>query len=310
MNDIPETTQPDSRPFGWESFRFAVAALLMAAAVTKVFNMGQILTGGGLLGTMPRLVAVIAFEAAAAAYLIVGDRFLSWLLTLVTFATFATSTVYAITTNQSCDCFGEQLNPEAMIILDTVVLLFTVFLRPSRWQVSSQNMIRHLTIIAVVGGLVTSLAVWRYDVLLSHERSRLLVADALVEKSWPLNGKMDSRLSELDSGKWMILIADQNCVHCRHMVAQHFTDPATHRLGERTAFFVFGGSDDRWQFEFDRVTFDQSGDNLLSWPHGKPYVINPAVFLLDNGIVIAAAEGTQCEEFLGSLLSDPEPSTP
>ncbi len=310
MSNTPDTTQPDGRPFGWEHFRFAVAALLLATAVVKIFNMAQILTGGGLLGTMPRLAAVTAFEAAAAAYLIVGNRFLAWLLTLTTFATFATSTVYAMATDQSCDCFGEQLDPETMVVVDTVVLLLTGCLRPTRWRISSQTLTRHLTIVAVVGGLVAALAVWRYEVLVRHERSRLLVADLLVGKSWPLNGQMDSPLSELSSGKWMILIADQDCGHCRNMVARYFADPETHRPGERTAVFVFGGGDDRWRFQFDRVTFDLSGEALLSWPHGRPYVVNPAVFLVDNGIVVDAAEGTETDQFLGSLLSGPEQSTP
>ena len=303
-------TQPDGRSFGWEHFRFAVAALLLAATVGKIFNMAQILTGCGLLGTMPRLVAVTAFEAAAAAYLIVGNRFLAWLLTLITFAIFVTSAFYAMATDQSCDCFGEQLVPETMVVVDTVVLLLTGCLRPSSWRISSRTLVRPLPIVAVVGGLVAAMAVSRYEILVRHERSRLLVADVLVGKSWPLNGQMDSQLSELSSGKWMILIAQQDCGHCRNLVARYFADPETHRPGERTAVFVFGGADDRWQFQFDRVTLDLSGDTWLSWPNGKPYVVNPAVFLVDNGIVVDAAEGAETDQFIGSLLSGPEQSTP
>ena len=287
-----------------------MAALLLAAAVGKIFNMAQILTGGGLLGTMPRLAAVTAFEAAAATYLIVGNRFLAWLLTLTTFAIFVTSAVYAMATDQSCDCFGEQLDPETMVVVDTVVLLLTGCLRPSSWRMSSRTLIRQLTIVAVVGGLVAALAVWRYEVLVRHERSRLLAADLLVGKSWPLNGQMDSQLSEFSSGKWMILIARQDCGHCRNLVARYFADPETHRPGERTAVFVIGGGDDRWRVQFDRVTLDLSGDALLRWPNGKPYVVNPAVFLVDNGIVVDAAEGAETDQFMGSLLSGPEQSTP
>ena len=162
----------------------------------------------------------------------------------------------------------------------------------------------------MVGGLVAAMAVSRYEILVRHERSRLLVADVLVGKSWPLNGQMDSQLSELSSGKWMILIAQQDCGHCRNLVARYFADPETHRPGERTAVFVFGGADDRWQFQFDRVTLDLSGDTWLSWPNGKPYVVNPAVFVVDNGIVVDAAEGAETDQFMSSLLSDPVQSTP
>ncbi|MCA9028294.1 MAG: hypothetical protein KDA86_23990 [Planctomycetaceae bacterium] len=310
MSIDPESTKLGDRAIGWEQFRFAVAALLMAAVGVKIFNMAQILTGGGLLGAMPRLVAVTAFEGAAATYLIVGNRVLSWLLTLATFAIFAAATVYAMATNQSCNCFGEQMAPETMLVIDMGVLLLSGFLRPSHLRMSSLTLIRQMIIIAVVGGLIATVAVWHYEVLLSQERSRLLIADLLVGKSWPLTGQIDPRLSELSDGKWMILIADQNCVHCRNLVSRYFADPEAHRPNERTAFFVFGGDDDRWRFQFDLVTFDLNDEALLNWPHGKPYVINPAVFLVDDGIVTDAVEGTKTDQFLGSVFSGPEPSTP
>ncbi len=310
MSNIADTTQSERRQFDWERFRFAVSALLLAAAAIKIFSMPQILTGGGLLATIPRLVAVVAFEAVAAACLIVANRFWAWLLTLTTFTIFVTSAVYAMATNQSCDCFGGQLAPETMVIMDTVVLLFTIFLRPRRWQTSSRSLIRQLTIVAVVGVLVATLAVWRYEVLVKNSRSRLLVAELLIGKPWPLNGKMHPQLSEFSSGKWMILIARQDCVHCRNLIAEHFADPETHRQGERTAVFVFGGDNDRWRFQFDRITLELSGDSLLGWPNGKPYVVNPAVFLVNNGIVVDAAEGAETDQFLDSLLSGPEQSVP
>lgn len=310
MSNRADTPEPESRQFTWEQFRFGVSALLLAAAVIKIFNMPQILSGDGLLATLPRLVFVVAFEAVAAACLIVGNRFWTWLLTLATFTIFVTSAVYAIATNQSCDCFGEQLAPETMVIIDTVVLLFTFFLRPRRYRMSSQNLIRQLTIVGMAGVLIAAVAVWRYEVLVKNERSRMLVAELLVGKPWPLNEKMHPQLSEFSSGKWMILIARQDCVHCRNLVAEYFADPETHRRGERTAVFVFSGGNDRWRFQFDRVTLDVSGDSVLGWPNGKPYVVNPAVILVDNGIVVDAAEGAETDQFLDSLLSGPEQSVP
>ena len=310
MSQTPETTQPGGRRFGWEQFRFVVAALLLAAAVSKIVNMAQILTGSCLLNSMPRLVAVTAFEAAAVAYLMVGNRFLSWLLTLGTFAVFVASAVYAMATDRSCGCFGKQLAPETMVIVDSVVLLLTGCLRPGSRGMSSRNLIRQLTLVALMGGLAAGATAWRYEVLIKHERSRMLLADVLVGKPWPLNEQMDPRLSELGSGQWMVLIAHRDCGHCRNMVARYFADPQTHRPGERTAFFAFGYDDDQWRFEFDRVTFELPDDALLSWPHGKPYVVNPAVFLLEDGIVVDAAEGEESVQFMESLMSALQPSTP
>lgn len=310
MSNTAETTQPGREPFDWEQFRFALAVLLFAAAVVKIFNMQQILTGSGLLRTMPRLVAVMAFEAVVATFLLVGNRFWSWLLALTTFVIFLTSAVYGIATDQSCDCFGKLLAPETMVVIDTVVLLLTLCLRPRRRRESSRIPIQQLAIIAIAGGLVAGAAVWRHEGLLRIERSRLLVADLLVGKIWPLNEQMDARLSPLSSGKWMVLIAQQDCSPCRNIVARHFADPETHRMGERTAAFVYGGIDNRWRFQFDRVNLDQSSDASISWPDGKPYVVSPAVFLLDDGVVVNAAEGEDTDTFLSSALRVAEPSTP
>lgn len=276
--------------------------MLLSAAVFKITDMPQILAGDGLLAAMPRLVAVAAFEAAVAAYLVVGNRIGSWLLTLTIFSIFVTSAVYAMATDQSCDCFGKQLTPEIIVVVDTVVLLFTGILRPHGVRMSVQSLIRQLTIVAVVGGVFAALAGWRYEVLLRQERSRLLLAELLVGNPWPLNGKTDPSLAKLSRGKWMILLARQDCVHCRNLVARHFADPETHRIGERTAVFVFGGGDHRWRYQFDRVTLDSSGDELPEWPDGEPYVINPAVFVVDDGIVVDASEGAETDQFLDSLL--------
>lgn len=174
----------------------------------------------------------------------------------------------------------------------------------------SRNLIRHLTTIAVVSGLVAGVAVWRYEVLVKNERSRLLIADLLLGQPWPLTGQMDPQLSELSSGKWMILISQQDCSHCQHMVKRYFVDPNRHRPGERTAVFVFGGDDEPWRFQFDRVTLDLSDKAVFSWTIGQPYVVNPAVFLVDNGIVVDAAEGADTDQFIGSLWSDTGQSGP
>ncbi len=310
MSNTAETTQPGREPFDWEQIRFAVAVLLLTAAVVKICNMQHILTGGGLLRTMPRLVAVVAFEAVVATFLIVGNRFWSWLLALTTFSIFVTSAVYAIATDQSCDCFGEQLTPEMMVIADVVVLLLTGILRPRSPHMAVRSLFRQLTIVAVVGGLVAALAGWRYDVLVRNERSRLLLAELLIGRPWPLNEKTDPALAELSSGKWMILIARQDCVHCRNLVARYFANPETHRKGERTAVFVFGGRGDQWRYQFDRVALDSSGAVVPEWPNGEPYVVNPAIFVVDGGIVVDAAEGAATDQFLESLLRAREHSVP
>lgn len=310
MSTTADSTRPGRSRFGWEQFRFVVAALLLVSSVVKIFNMRQILTDGGLLANTTRLIIVVAFEAAAAACLIVGNRFWAWLLTLITFSIFVTLAVYAIATDQTCDCFGRQLATETIVIVDTVVLLLSAILRPRSWSMSTRSVIRQLTIAAVAGGLAAAVAGWQYKVLLADERAQILLAELLVGKPWPLNGQVDPQLAELGSGKWMILIAQQDCGHCRDLVTRYFADPKTHRHGERTAVFVFGGDSEKWRVEFDRVSLDSPGDALSGWPEGKPYVVNPALFLVEDGIVVNAAEGKATDQFLDSLLRGPKRPIP
>jgi hypothetical protein len=197
-----------------------------------------------------------------------------------------------------------------MVVIDAVVLLLTLFLRPGTCTASSRSLTRQLAASLVVGGLVATVALGRYDVLMKIERTRLLVADVLVGKTWPLDGTVDPRLAELSSGKWMVLILNEDCSPCRNLVGRFFADPATHRPEERTAIFVFSRDTDHWRFQFDRVELTPPDDALLSWPHGKPSVISPAVFLLDNNIVVDGAEGNETEGFLGSRLSRTETPSP
>jgi hypothetical protein len=297
---------PDVRQFGWKQFRFAVAALLLTAAVVKIFNVPEIFAGGGLLATKLRLVAVIGFEGAAATFLIIGNRYWSWLLTLTTFAVFVASAMYALATDQACNCFGEQVSPETMVVVDTVVLLLTVCFRPRDRRLTSVSTVRQLTVTVIAGALFATLAAVQYEALLHSEDSRLLLADARIGKPWPLDAQKHPQLKALETGRWMVLIVDRECGPCRNLLTHHFGDPATHPQGERTAIFVFAGRSNPWQFQFDRVALDFSNNDFVSWPDLKPVVASPAVFLVVDGIVVDAAEGKWTDSFIRSALNNNE----
>jgi hypothetical protein len=297
---------PDVRQFGWKQFRFAVAALLLTAAVVKIFNVPEIFAGGGLLATKLRLVAVIGFEGAAATFLIIGNRYWSWLLTLTTFAVFVASAMYALATDQACNCFGEQFSPETMVVVDTVVLLLTVCFRPRDRGLASVSTVRQLTVTVIAGALFATLSALQHEALLRSEESRLMLADVRIGKPWPLDAQKHSKLKALETGRWMILVIDGECGPCRNLIAHHFSDPATHRQGERTAIFVFVGRSDPWQFQFDRVALDFSNNDFVSWPEFKPIVASPAVFIVVDGVVVDAAEGIQADSFIRSAWNSNE----
>ena len=298
-----EESAPTGKRFGWSQLRFLVAALLFAAAVTKVVKTSQILAGGGLLGTMPRLLFVIAFEASAATWLLIGNLFLSWILTVAVFAVFVASTGYAIMTGQSCNCFGERFDPRTMLILDVVVLLLAGYFRPAGRSISSKRLMTHLVTAVVIGSLFAGASIWRNQTTDRTEPLEFLLADMLIGKSWPLNEQSHPGLKELNSGKWLVLVVREDCDHCRKMMVQYFSDPQIHRPDERTAIFIAGSNE--WPFQLDQISFELPGVQFVSWSMGEPFVASPAIFLIDDGIIVRAADGNDSEHFIESVFRKP-----
>jgi len=64
--------------------------------------------------------------------------------TLAVFAVFVASTTYAIITGQSCNCFGERIDPQTMLVIDMIVLLLTGIFRPIAGNISSKPLMTHL----------------------------------------------------------------------------------------------------------------------------------------------------------------------
>ena len=288
--------------FGWNQLRFAVAALLLAAAATKVVDTPRILSGEGLLGSPPRLVFVIAFEAAAGVWIAVGDRFLSWIVTLVVFGVFVLSTAYAIVTGQSCNCFGSRVDARAMLILDLCVLLTVAGFRPIGRSIRSGWLPMQMLIAVVVGGAFAGMSVWKVRTTDRTEPLEFLLAQSLIGKAWLLDERFHPDLRELHSDRRLIVVVREECEHCQAMMMRHFDDPRTHRPGERTAMFVAGN--DEWPFQFDRVCFERSGDGFITWPGGEPFVASPAVFVVEDGVVMQAADGDEADGFLETLFRD------
>ncbi len=290
------------RPFGWNQLRYAVAGLLLAAAATKVIDTPRILAGGGLLGTLPRIVFVTAFEAAAAAWIVVGDRFVSWILTLAIFVVFVVSTTWAILTGQSCNCFGDQVDARTMLILDVCVLFLVASFRPVGRRNTSRWLTAHLVIAVAVGGAFAGLSIWNDQTTDRTDPLEFLLAHMLTGKPWPLDEQFHPDLKQLSSGRWLILVVREDCDHCGELMVRYFRDPRTHRPGERTALFVAGS--DEWPFQFDFISFERSGDRFITWPAGEPSVASPAVFVVEDGTVIQAADGDEADRLTESLLRD------
>ncbi len=94
------------------------------------FNGPQILAGDGLLSSRSVLLAVLVLEAAMAIYVLIGNPFRAWWLTLGMFTAFALSAGYALATGQDCNCISNHVGPRFMLPLDLAVVAFAIWLRP------------------------------------------------------------------------------------------------------------------------------------------------------------------------------------
>lgn len=285
---------------GWTYLRYAVALLLFVAAITKIVTTPQVLASDGLLASLPRLAGVIALEAAAATYLLLGPLLWSWRLTVLLFTVFIGSTAYAISTGKSCGCFGEQLSPQVMLGIDIAVLVLALVLRPRQPSGAGPLVVVHLIACAVIGMSLAGASLWRHQTVDRTAPLEFLLADTLTGQSWPLNVHWHPNLQPLGSGRWLVLVVRHDCDHCRQLVQRYFSDPSRHRDGERTAVFVAGSSS--WPFQLDHVSFDSVGDDSITWPSDEPFVASPAIFLLDDAVITEAADGDDSDAFMEQLF--------
>lgn len=284
----------------WYYLKFAVALLLFAAAGAKVLQIAEILSGDGLLASKPLLLAAIAFEVAIGAYLLEGNPFWSWTLTLATFSIFSLAAGYAMISGTHCNCISVEVGPQVMLSLDIAVLFLAGFFRPSLRYRKKQPSIPRIAICVVAGILVAGVACL-HD--LSTDRAdpiQFLLADEWVDKPWPLGAAFHPLLADLETGRWLVLVVRRDCEHCRQMLDLHFLNPANHREGERTALFVAGNN--RWPFAFDEVSLDTEPDRFIQWPVEEPFVASPAAFVLHDGNVKSAADGTESHAFMEDLM--------
>ncbi|MBC7965239.1 MAG: hypothetical protein H7Z17_04860 [Fuerstia sp.] len=263
----------------------------------------EILAGDGLLAIRPVLLTVIGLETAIAVFLLFGDAFWSWVVTVCTFVVFSGASAYAIVTGQDCNCISAAIGPKLMLPFDLSVLALVWAVRPGtsiRWN----NRLLFEISGSLVAGLLVAGAASFYDPAANSDPLEFLLADMLVEKRWPLNARLHPELAALAKGNWMILVVRRDCEHCRELLARYFADPQSHRENERTAVFIAG--DTTWPFKLDEIAIEPATQTSITWPIAEPFVASPAIFLLTNGKVIKARDGSDADEFLKELM----PETP
>ncbi len=289
-----------NRDVCWHSLRRLIAGVLVAAAVLKALNSTQILVTDGLLSSKPLLLATIGFEAGAALYLVTGPLFGTWLLTLGTFTVFAFISGYALGTGQDCNCFAEAIDSRVTLTLDMIVLSLAIWFRPVRHAVWGSGMSRMIPRAAAVGLCASMAAAGWHEMSIRSESLEALNPDELIGRPWPLGDLYHSELGELLNGNWLLVVAARDCERCHELIERHFPQPTRHRADERTAVFVADG--ERWPFQFDEVSLDVSGEAVVSWPGDAPFVSTPAVFVIQDGNVVEAADGKGALRVIAALF--------
>ncbi len=63
---------------------------------------------------------------------------------------------------------------------------------------------------------------------------------------------------------------------------------------------MFVAGEDRWPFELDGISLEPDGRTVVRWEE-EPFVASPLVCLIEDGIVVDAADGTGTDEFMSQL---------
>jgi len=165
----------------WKYFRVCVATLLLFAAGAKVVNMIEILAGNGLLAVRPVLLSVIGLESAIAVYLIIGDLFWSWLVTVILFFVFSAASAYAIATGQECNCISQNIGPKMMLPLDLTILAIVYWVRPVECVRWNKPLMLQIFASLAAAILVTGAAAF-YDPAEKSDPLQFLLADMMNRK--------------------------------------------------------------------------------------------------------------------------------
>jgi hypothetical protein len=240
-----------SRCFGFEKFRFAVAGILLFAAGLKAYQLATAPLPPVVQGSMFTpllewlndrhfLMAVVVGEILFALVLIAGLwRQWTWLLSLIGFSAFTlVSMMKGLSGEASCGCFGTvTVNPWITAVLDLVIVAFLIVLRERlhfRWALSSADCKKLVAVLVawlVIGGLslsaMLSLKQQPHATLgteftgINGTVTVFLEPETWVGERLPLWDYVDDRSrATLEKGEWNIVIARKQCEDCKKLIAK------------------------------------------------------------------------------------------
>lgn len=292
-----------NRDWGFTSLRLTAAAILFIAAFAKVWFYPVILKGDGLLSNGIVLDLAIVFESVAAVAIAFSNVRLCWWLIVSIFGCFAIVSALALVTSRDCNCFGEWFGARVTLPIDLAIAIGCALFRVRNPNMHRDSHTSSRLILFGVLGLIVGIGLvsgghLRLQTSTTDDGTRFLFASDMIGKQWPIDGRLNPRLRELESGKWFVIIARRDCDHCARMLQEYFSDPRWHPAETRTILFVAGSND--WTFCLDLLSLIETPAGIVSWPI-EPFVSSPGIFLLNDGVVQDAADGPDADRLASKL---------
>ena len=236
----------------WDVMRFAVALILLVAAILKAYQLATTPSlGEGFLHARWFNIFVVEFELFFGIWLFFGMLpKATWLVTTGLFATFLLVTFYeAVRGAESCNCFGNfSLNPWITMVFDLSVIGILVLFRPTgmifRWRKIlwelTPNFHYRKIIFVVLTWLVIAIptcyamiAVNKIDidelgtefVGLDGKKVLLLTPEKWIGKEFPLLPYIEKSdiIDGLKNGQWTVILFSHNCEKCKKTLSEFIT---------------------------------------------------------------------------------------
>lgn len=297
-------TFPNIARCPWRTWAYVPATVLTTASLAKIVYAPEILSSDGMLSDPARLYPVIGAEFTIGLLIVLLPSTCSRRFALMTFAGLSLVSLASIISAQACNCFGPLFDAKILFLIDTCILVFSFLVRPlESIDPSCRNAHSGRILAAVLAGVcLAGVGALPTTARRSANKFGAILADQARGKRWYLLDCFPDGLEPLNTGNWLVVIARNDCSHCQNLLKEHFQDPHRKPRWGSTALFVAG--EDTWKYQVHRISLAdviKTGDRL-NWQDGEPFLASPAVFRLMDGVVIAAANGSEADELLRHLL--------
>lgn len=302
-----------------DAVRFAVAAILLTAAVLKTHQLAtEPVRGTGLLESRWLLIGVVQFELSLGFWLASGLAIRSaWWVALATFSLFAVvAGAKSLAGDATCGCFGRvPTSPWLALLIDVSAVLALCRVRPAlppscrRTGLSSPgarpagaNPDRSLTVLGRsriwLAGVWSATAILlaagtihgaRADPLTAiGERigdTVIVLPERMLGKQFHLGKHIDIG-AQLANGRWVVVLYRTGCPDC-HRTMSHLVD----RRGKwfrdvRIAFILVSGSSPVAPQAFGEISWGRLAEDV-HWALETPLVVE----IENDRVVRIASEG-------------------